>query len=434
MILSIFACFIIIGRAYLHFQGLVAYAIALDLSSLVVFLFLIAAKKERIYLGIVAYLPSVSLYLFIQQNAISDLSLVSLLLTACVLFHVKKNVIVHKEGPVIVFLIMYALLLFAYLFSNYINVYLELKLQPVFLRFLNYLLLTLYASFTFWLVYRKEDNDKIADAFLVAAWAYLISSVMGYFYLENLDMAEYAGDITKELFRYPGFSNSNYIGNVILLMAAIAYSIKRKHFFAYAAIIVLTALLAQSRSVLISGMVFLFYCAAQALLNNRIDFRVIVKNSLIALCLLGALFLLILQDDKVQNIATQYMERVLLQSATDNIAERVSAIRTSIHDVTGSPKNLLFGLGYVQDGVANPHNSIVQSLLLFGLVQTAVLAAYFLYLIWKVPIVLFAIAASLAEILFFTFSYDFLFFILVAVNVYKPAQTYSAPAAGRSIV
>lgn len=427
MFYSALSFLIIVFRAVLYFQDQILGMIALDVLSLILFACLISIKKELIYLGIMTFLPSVSLYLFLQNKPISDLMFVSFLLTTCIIIHGKISLVSKKDGPIYYFFMLYLFLFIAFLFSNYLNLFIDLQLQSVFIKYFNYLLLTIYACFAFLMVYRKEDNDSIANAVMVAAFAYLTASTLGYFYIEKLDMTEFSLDITKELFRYPGFSNSNYIGNVLVLMAAVAYSIKKHRLALYTFFVLFVALLSQSRSVLLSGIVFILYCALHRFINNQVKVRLTMKHTAATLFIIASLVIVTQTNAKLRNISANYFSRVTLQTATENITERFDLVQSALQQTTSGFKNALFGVGYIRDG-ENPHNSFIQALLLFGLLPSLTFTSYLLNLSWRFPILLFAVIASFVEILFFTSSYDFLFFILlvtVAYNASPPSKPYA---------
>jgi hypothetical protein len=136
-----------------------------------------------------------------------------------------------------------------------------------------------------------------------------------------------------------------------------------------------------------------------------------------SLMLLAAVYIYTLSGNKAKEIALQSFERVSLNTATGNITERFDLVREAIHRAMESPKSVLLGVGYIEDRW-NPHNVIAESLLLFGLLPTLSFVSYCGYVCWRLPIVLFALVGSLVEILFFTSTYDFLFFILLIVNVH----------------
>jgi hypothetical protein len=354
------------------------------------------------------------MYLFLQGKPISDLSFVSLLLTFCVLFHGIYIYGGGRERIICYFIALYVLLLCVYLISNSLNLIIDWQLKPVFARFVNYLLLTPYACLLFMLIYRESDSDYAANAFLAGAFGYIIAATMGYYYFNGLDAREYINDMTKELFRYPGFSNSNYIGNAVLVMIAIAYSLRKDRIFVYTILIALTAILSQSRSVLASGMIFLLYCAAKSIKGVR-RFR-LVRYCIASIILMAAMYAFMHFENRSEKIALQYLERVILHSATGNIMERIDRVHDSVHRAMERPRDVLLGVGYIEDNW-NPHNVIGEALLLFGIYPMLAFVWYCGYVCWRLPIILFALIGSLVEILFFTSMYDFLFCVLLIVNV-----------------
>jgi hypothetical protein len=410
---SLLSLVIIAGRAFFYFHNQLTNVLLLDVASLLAFVVLILFKREYIYAGMVTFLPSVSLYLYLQGRPVSDLLLVSFLRSVCVLFHGIRGFYGIRGSAIRYFLALYLLLLSAYLLSNCFNLLLDWRLAAVFLRFLNYLVLTLYACFLFLMVYREEDAGILSNAFLIGAVAYMVAATMGYFYLEKLDLPGYISDITKELFRYPGFSNSNYIGNVIVAMIAIAYSLRKDRVYVCGALVLLTAMLSQSRSVLLGSLIFLAYCASK-------EFKKLNRRALALFCLGSPLlfllaYLYVPSDTKIHGIALQYFDRITLATANETIADRVNVVRLAIDRSTDGVKNLLLGVGHIEDGW-NPHNSVLQALLLFGIIPALAFLAYCVFVGWRFPIAIFALIASLGEILFFTSTYDFLFFILLIVN------------------
>jgi len=411
---------IIIGRAYFCFQDQSSFAILLDAITMPLFTFLVIVNRKNIYAGIATFLPSVSLYLLIQDKPISDLVFVAFLLTTHIFFHRNTSIHIKNKGPIIYFIKMYLLLLFAYVISNCLNIYFDMQLHSSFLKFLNYLVLTLYASFAFLMVYRKEDDIVLSNAFTVAALAYMAASTLGYFYISNIDTSEYISDISKELFRYPGFSNSNYIGSAIILLTAIAYTLNKNRMYIYLPIVTMTAVLSQSRSIFFSSLIFLTICAVNSFKRHNISFKIFAKY--LAIIITSAIFILLIArtEHKLKDVPALFIDRVSMLLATENISDRFNIMQLAINESSNGLKNLIFGVGYIQDGF-NPHNSIVQALLLFGIMPMLIVLLYFIYVSWKIPIMLFAVFASLAEILFFTFSYDFLFFVLLVVNVHTPS-------------
>lgn len=413
---------VIVGRAFFYFHDQINSVIFLDLASLLVFTALIIVRRGYIYPAIVAFLPSVSLYMRVQGKPISDLTFVLILLTVCLLFHGIHSFNL-REGGLHYFIAIYILMLSVYLFSNSANLLLDWQIQPVFARFLNYLVMVPCACFLFAMVYRKEDAGLISDSFLAGAAAYILGATMGYFYLEKLDLPDYISDITKELFRYPGFSNSNYTGNLILAMIAIAYSLRKSRFTTCILLVPITAFLSQSRSVFLGGLVFLSYGIYDE--GKRAGRRALLKPLLISVVILTAAYISLPPDSKLHSVASEYVDRVFGGAATYTINERADLVQAAMERSTDRLKNLLLGAGQIEDGW-NPHNSVMQSLLLFGIGPTLVFLAYCIYIGRRVPIALFAIVASLGEILFFTSSYDFLFFILIAVNAIGITRKHKA--------
>jgi hypothetical protein len=426
MIANILSSFTIITRAYLFFNDQTAYVIALDMLSLLLFSFLIIYKKEYLYSGVLAFLPSVSIYLMIVNKPISDLSFVCFLMTFSIIIHKRSIKSLPNKEPLTLFVVLYLSLAVLLLFTNLYNLVVPSETDDTFLKYLDFLFLTAYASFAFLMIYEEKEAVALADALLIAVISYIAASLMGYLFFDyqNIDIIEYeAGgfDFLKNLMRYPGLSNSNYIGHIILLMIVIAYSITPRRLYLYTLLVLFASIVTQSRTVFYTGVIFLLYCAFQEMKHRASKLKVIRNMLGMLVIVMGSLFLLIYLNEDLQNIVSQFKDRVTMESGLENVAARLDIVRSTVETISGNYKKLFFGIGYIPDD-ANPHNFILQSILLFGLVPSVFIIFYYAYLVKRMPIVIVIMIASFGEILFYTSSYDFLFFILILVNMYKTTR------------
>jgi len=426
MIANILSSFTIIGRAYLFFNDQTSYIIALDMLSLLLFAFLIIYKKEYLYSGVLAFLPSVSIYLLIVNKPISDLGLVSFLMTFSIIVHKRSIKSLPNKEPLTLFVVLYLSLAVILLLTNLYNLFVPSKTDYTFFKYLDFLFLTAYASFAFLMIYEEKDAVPLADALLVAVISYLAASLMGYFYFdyENIDIIEYevgGFEFLKNLIRYPGMSNSNYIGHIILLMILITYSIRPRRMYLYTPLVLFASIVTQSRTVFYSVFIFLSYCLFQEMIDRPGRLKAAMKYISMIGIIIASLFLVIYLNDDLQNIASQFIDRVTMESASENVTARLDIVRSTVETISDNYKNIFVGVGYIPDD-GNPHNSILQAVLLFGFVPSVFIIFYYVYLIKRIPIVMIVIIASFAEILFFTSSYDFLFLILIAVNLYKTSR------------
>ena len=426
MIANILSSFIIFSRAYLFFNDQTAYVITIDMLSLVFFSFLIMHKKEYIYSGVMAFLPSVSIYLLLLNKPISDLVLVSFLITFSIIVHHRRVRSLPNKEPAICFVVIYLALAIILLSTNLYNLFASSRTDNTFLKYFDFLFLTSYASFALLMIYDEKDAIALADALLVAAISYLAASLMGYFYFDyqNIDIIEYeaAGfGFLKNLIRYPGLSNSNYIGHTILLMIVTAYSIKPRRLYLYTPLVLFASIVTQSRTVFYTGVLFLLYCVFQEMKHHAAKLKVFENILGMLTLVIGSLFLLIYLSEDLQNIALQFKDRVIMESGLENVTARLDIVISAAETLSGNYKELFFGMGYISDD-RNPHNFIFQAILLFGLIPSVLILFYYAYLVKRMPIVIIIMIASFGEILFFTSSYDFLFFILILVNMNNPTR------------
>jgi len=427
MLIVLLTTIFILGRAYFYFIGNYAFMNLLEFIFIIIFTILILIKREHIYFAIFSFLPSTVIYFILLGKPISDLLIVSYFLTIYVLFYKKYQISYRLKSPIkyiyYVYIILFLILLINIslaLLSGTYDVYKGIHI----LKYVNYILLPLYSGYLFFLVYNKRDNHVFFKSLLVIIILYLVSSSIGYGFPGNLDIYK-EGFLWKSFFRYPGLSSSNYIGNIILLLIVIAYSVKYKFTPLYIILILVTSFLSQSRSVFLIGLLLVLYFIRPKFENAKEYIRLIFVSTISVILLIITLLSLVKFNNISADLYSQFINRILLKTGIENIYERLLLCEEAINIIYSNPVNLLIGYGYFERGT-NPHNLFLEALLLFGFLGAIILFILFFYLLLKFPIILFVLIASQFEILFFTGTYDFLFFILIISLIKNKREFYNS--------
>lgn len=420
LFVALLAAALIIARGLLHFKGQTVLLAVLDLGALALFATLSMLARKWVYLGVIVLLPASSLTYLPAGLVPHDLSSVILLLSLVTL--VKPLAGRNYDRSLYAAIALYGALciyLLGFLSFEPFSDLTEMKAQ---FKAVYFLATAAATGFLFAKIYSPADSRSLQYALRVGIYAYLVTAALGYLFpLVSFTWEASSGFYFKSLFRYPGMSSSNYVANVLLLMLAAHWQLGLRvrqgtNVFWYFAIILICAVLSQSRGFVVGALVMLIMWWTQSIVNEGGERKVVRASPLKAVAsggfmILFAIVIMTKFSGFFSDLASQLFDRFGTVAMT-NIDSRFDEWQQTARyfEVTG--KSLLTGYHMFPDTI-RPHNLVLSAILLFGVPVAIIISVASLLLAMRFFPLLFVFVAAQTEILFGTGLYDALFLIFL---------------------
>ena len=419
---AVLAAGVIAGRGALYFQGAILPMAILDLLALAAFICLAMASKQLVYFGLVALLPAVSLTYLAAGLIPHDLSAAIVLLMCTKLLH---NLPERGMSRPLIYAAGFVFLLFIYLLSFLVfESFGDLSEMKAQFKAAYFLATAVAMALLFARVYQPGDDAVLVTALKTGVYAYALTAALGYLFpLASFTWEADTEFYFKSLFRYPGLSSSNYVANVVLLLVAMVWLLEgrlgRPRMLAwYLSVILVVAVLSQSRGFVLASATLVFMWGVQAAANGGRRFGP-ARTSLMQryLPVAGVVILLGLAATNLpafsSGLLMQFFDR-FGSLAMENIYARIDEWRNTLQYFDKAGKSLLLGNHAFPEGI-RPHNVLLSAVLLFGVPLALVIAAALVQMVIAYPSTLFIVVAAQTEILFGTGLYDSLVLMLIAI-------------------